>query len=387
MSVSSSSTMMVCFTKIVIPRFLKFYNDNHESTSNTLVCNNGRCAATMNFVILRTTTLRLLVVLAVFVSTFSGIDGSSPALPPVPATVDSITPTELRMHLDFLASKELGGRYTLAPNFAIAARYLASHLKAYGFHGAGPNGDFLQFFDVASTKADLARTTLALTINGQTSNYKYGDFFSFRGGVDADVQGPIVFVGYGISSPSQNYDDYSGVDVKGKLVLVAGGSPEGVEASKLGEKERGESAARAHGAIGVLILPGDRTLNSFRDKNFRERAVERESVGLARENDPSVLPLVALGPELAEKILAPIQLDPKKVNETARAHGRFTPKSLDVSAHLVLAAQKTKVVTQNVTGILGGTEPEPRKGYGVLSVHYAHLQAEAQAHKYPRPEE
>ena len=236
---------------------------------------------------------------------------------------------------------------------------------------------------MASIKTDLARTALSLAINGQTSNYKYGDFFSFRGGVDADVQGPIVFVGYGISSPSQNYDDYSGVDVKGKLVLVAGGSPEGVEASKLGEKERGESAARAHGAIGVLILPGDRTLNSFRDKNFRERAVERESVGLARENDASALPLVALGPELAEKILAPIQLDPKKVNETARAHGRFTPKSLDVSAHLVLAAQKTKVVTQNVTGILDGTDPELRKEYVVFSAHYDHLQTDAKGQIYP----
>ena len=96
-----------------------------------------------------------------------------------------------------------------------------------GFRGAGANSSFLQPFEVVSTKADAEKSSLTLQVKQDKQDYKYGDFFSFRGGVDADVQGPIVFVGYGISSPSQNYDDYSGVDVKGKLVLVAGGSPEG----------------------------------------------------------------------------------------------------------------------------------------------------------------
>src|SRR6516162_5864861 len=86
-----------------------------------------------------------------------------PNLPPVPATVSSITPEELRMHLQFLASDELGGRYTLAPNFAISARYLASHLEAYGFRGAGEHGSFLQTFEVMSTRPDPAKSALAIT--------------------------------------------------------------------------------------------------------------------------------------------------------------------------------------------------------------------------------
>src|SRR5689334_18301844 len=73
-------------------------------------------------------------------------------LPSVPESVETITPTELRMHLEFLASDELGGRYTLSPSFGIAARYLAAHLKAYGFVGGAKDGSFLQNFDVMSTK-------------------------------------------------------------------------------------------------------------------------------------------------------------------------------------------------------------------------------------------
>ena len=79
--------------------------------------------------------IKSLLVLALGAAATLGV-AAPPTLPAVPSTVDSITPTELRMHLEFLASDELGGRYTLSPSFAIAARYLASRLESYGFRGA-----------------------------------------------------------------------------------------------------------------------------------------------------------------------------------------------------------------------------------------------------------
>lgn len=303
-------------------------------------------------------------------------------MPPVPATVESITPAELRMHLDFLASKELGGRYTLAPNFAVSARYLAAHLKAYGFHGAGTNGDFLQFFDVASSKPDAAKSSLSYIVNGQTSSYKYGDFFT-SGGADADVQGQMVFVGYGISAPSQKHDDYSGLDVKGKIVVMDGnGIPEGVDSSKLTDEERGQKAARAHGAVGILAVPPQRMVNFFKSKDFKERVAERESVGLAK-NDEAGIPAVVLGPDLADKILASMALDLKTLYETEKAHGQLTPKALETSAHVVLALQRTKTVTQNVAGILDGSDPELKKEYVVFSAHYDHLETNAKGQIFP----
>ena len=110
------------------------------------------------------------------------LGATSPApLPAVPTTVDSITPAELRMHLEFLASDELGGRYTLSPSFAIAARYLASRLEGYGFRGAGQNGSFLQSFELTSSKPDAARMALELTINGKPETFKFAeDFFPPR---------------------------------------------------------------------------------------------------------------------------------------------------------------------------------------------------------------
>ena len=74
-------------------------------------------------------------------------------LPKPPSTaVNDITPAELREHLSFLASDELGGRYTLSTNFPIAARYPATRLQAWGYKPAGDNGTFFQHFDLVSSK-------------------------------------------------------------------------------------------------------------------------------------------------------------------------------------------------------------------------------------------
>jgi len=286
------------------------------------------------------------------------------------------------MHLDFLASNELGGRYTLAPNFAISARYLAAHLKAYGFHGAGTNGDFLQFFDVASSKPDIAKSSLTCTINGHASSYKYDDFFTFGEGENADVQGQVIFAGYGISSPSQKHDDYAGLDVKGKIVLIVRGAPEGVDDSKVADQERGEEAARAHGAIAVLAIPRQGYVNFLKGKNFREHAGEWESVVLAKTTEAGI-PVLTLGPDLAEKILAPMAVNLKALYESEKSHRPLMPKALDASAHIVLSMQKTKTATQNVAGILDGTDPDLKKEYVVFSAHYDHLKTNSKGQIFP----
>ncbi|HEX6881536.1 MAG TPA: hypothetical protein VF135_14295, partial [Terriglobales bacterium] len=101
------------------------------------------------------------------------------SLPKPPSNaVNDITPVELREHLSFLASDELGGRYTLSPNFPIAARYLATRLQAWGYKPGGDNGSYFQHFELISSKPKPEQCSLSLTINGQSSEYKFGDFFS-----------------------------------------------------------------------------------------------------------------------------------------------------------------------------------------------------------------
>jgi hypothetical protein len=303
-------------------------------------------------------------------------------LPPVPSTVDSITPGELRMHLQFLASDELGGRYTLSPNFAIAARYLASHLEAYGFKGAGEHGNFLQTFQVLSGKTDATKSSLELTIAGKAKPYHFGDFYIPGEAGNGEIQGQLVFVGTGISSPAQHHDDYAGLDVKGKILLIVPGMPPAVDVSRLDLSEYGQGAARAHGAAGILQLPPQRLLQLMKNKGFQERAASRETVRLARDAESS-LPAVTLGPVLAEEVLTACGLDLKSVYEAVSHKQKLQPKSVDITAKMTVAMQLTRSTTQNVAAILEGTDPALKHEYVVFSAHYDHLKTGPGGEIYP----
>jgi hypothetical protein len=302
-------------------------------------------------------------------------------LPPVPSTVDAITPGELRMHLQFLASEELGGRYTLSPSFAIAARYLASHLEGYGFKGAGDHGEFLQTFQVISGKPDTAKSSLEITTGGKTTPYHFGDFY-IGGGGSGEAQGQVVFVGAGISSASQQHDDYAGLDVKGKIVLIAPGTPAGVDSSRLGENESGQGAARAHGAVGILQLPPQRILDFMKNKGFQERAASRETVRLARDAEGK-LPTLTPGPDLAEGLLAAAGLNLKDVYETVARKQTLKPRKTDITAKITVSLQTTRSTTQNVAAILEGSDPKLKNEYVVFSAHYDHLKTGGNGEIYP----
>jgi peptidase M28-like protein len=320
----------------------------------------------------------LLAAVAMYAASPAGV-----VLPPVPSTVDAITSNELRTHLEFLASEELGGRYTLSPSFAIAARYLAAHLEGYGFKGAGDNGSFLQTFQVVSAKPDTAKSALELTTSdGKTTSYHFGDFFMPAEGNNGEVQAQIVFVGQGVSSPSQKHDDYSGLDVKGKIVLIVPGTPGDVDASRLGANESGQGAAIAHGAVGILQLPPQRLLDVMRTKSFQERAATRENVRLARASEGK-LPALSLGPAAAEELLSAAGLDLKSVYEAVSNKQKLQPKKLDVSVKMTVATHVTRTTTQNVAAVLEGSDPKLKNEYVVFSAHYDHLKTGPGGEIYP----
>ena len=327
------------------------------------------------FLIKITFTLALVASIALYAA------GPAMVLPSVPATVDSITPGELRMHLEFLASQELGGRYTLSPSFAIAARYLATRLEAYGFKGAGEHGDFLQTFQVVSAKPDTVKSSLEVTAGGKTHSYHFGDFYAGAAGGTGTAEGQVVFVGSGISSPAQKIDDYAGLDVKGKIVLIVPGIPSGVDATKLGENESGSGAAQTHGAVGILQLPPQRLLELMKNKGFAERAAGRESVRLAKDSEGK-LPAATLGPGVAEEILSSVGLDLKNVYDLGRKQ-KLQPRKTDVSVKMAIFMQTTLTTTQNVAATLEGTDPNLKNEYVVFSAHYDHLKTGANGEVYP----
>jgi Zn-dependent M28 family amino/carboxypeptidase len=293
------------------------------------------------------------------------------AKPPA-ESVQAINPTELKMHLEFLSSDQLGGRYTLSPNFAIAAEYLATRLKSYGFRGVGDNGSFMQGFDVLTIKADPEKSSLSVTIDGKSSDYAYGDYYN-SGTKSGACEGQIAFVGYGISAPRLKHDDYAGLDVKGKFVIVVRGTPKDMDPSKLADEESGQEAAKAHGAIGIISIPSSpQFAGMMKADGFKQRVLQQESVRLAYNNDQK-LPAITFGPAIAEKLLPQLDLTFESLAAKIKNGEPLPSKVLNASAKANIGLNVTTVKTQNVVGVLEGTDPQLKDEYVTFSAHYDHL--------------
>src|SRR6185436_4061418 len=134
----------------------------------------------------------LLVTAAVLLIAAAVYGGSLPPLPSGEAT-SSITAVDLKRHVSFLASDELGGRYPLSPSNRIAARYLASQLESYGYRGAARDGSFFQKVPMSYSSVDMAKSKFVLNASGVKQEFKYAEDFNTMPAAGADVSGNLVF--------------------------------------------------------------------------------------------------------------------------------------------------------------------------------------------------
>jgi hypothetical protein len=312
--------------------------------------------------------------------TLEPLHATSPAaLEPVPApAVNAIHENELRMNLEFLASPEFGGRYTLSPSFQVAARYLATRLKAYGYQPAAKDGSYMQKFEVKTSEVKPDQSALIVNAGGTPTTYTYGDFFNagLNGG---EFSGGLVFVGYGISAPRLNHDDYADLDVKGKFVVVVPGNPKEIDSSLLRDDEWEEGAAQKRGAIGVIYLPRAYELEWMKTPPYREQSLRKSGLaaGIIK------VPVIRVNPTVAEKLLATIDIKYTDVFTAQKSSAAIAPKGLPLTLHLKLTMSQKLDTTQNVVGWLPGTDAKMRSEYVMFSAHYDHLRTNGKGDIYP----
>src|SRR5215813_10120575 len=256
-------------------------------------------------------------------------------LPTAEAT-SSITARDLKKHLSFLASDELGGRYTLSPSNRIAARYLASQLESYGYRGAARDHSFLQKVPLSYRKVDQAKSRLVLSAGaGQEQEFAYGDGFLSVAPEDTDLAGDLVFVGYGISSPSHNRDDYAGIDAKGKIVIAVGSAPSSLKAAAIKDEELGQAAAIGHGAVGAIFIPEPQMLLAW--EQIKGWLTSQNQLGLPPRKTASGrrLPSTLASPALIKAIARLMGKDSSYL--TSPSEKNFKPEA--ISARVVLKMQ------------------------------------------------
>jgi hypothetical protein len=178
---------------------------------------------------------------------------------PAETAMQSIRPEAIRAHMNFLADDLLEGRGTNSRGHEIAARYMATEFESMGLTPAGDAGTYLQNVPLRSVRPDEPNTSMSLIHNGKAEAFVFRKDFLAAGDParkETSVEAPVVYVGFGVTAPKQNYDDYRGIDAKGKIVAVVFEAPNFESSLKAhySSFEQKIANASAHGAIGLIVV-------------------------------------------------------------------------------------------------------------------------------------
>jgi peptidase M28-like protein/PA domain-containing protein len=288
------------------------------------------------------------------------------------STASDIDPKQYLAHIKYLASPELKGRGTGTPELEKAAGYIARQFHSFGLKPAGDKS-YYQPFSVTMNAHLGARNHFEYRDGAQTVVLKPDeDFRPFNFSSSGKVSGAVVFVGYGITAPEYKYDDYAGVDVKNKLVLVLRHEPQEFDDRSVfaGRIYTTHSQfltkavnAEAHGARGVIFM-ADRN-------NHRGEADELEKFSGEVAPGGVGIPFVGLKAEIAERWLreAGKRLDDigEAIDKNLRPQSFALPGSLAVE--LTTDVERETRAVHNVAGLLEGETRE----YLIIGAHYDHV--------------
>ncbi len=213
-------------------------------------------------------------------------------------------------HVKYLADDRMQGRETGSPGYMDAARYVAAEFERAGLAPAGGAEGYFQPVKFRSRKVIDAGTSVIIERDGAREPLKIGDDAVVSARVDTApaVDAQMVFVGYGLTIPEANYDDFAGLDVKGKVVVYIAGAPPKV-ASALGAhfQSQGERAAnlRKLGVIGTVAIPNPSHMDTPWSRVASARVIPAMTLEDQSLDETQGIHLaLAVNPESADKLLA-----------------------------------------------------------------------------------
>jgi len=273
-----------------------------------------------------------------------------------------VTSDELLNHIKYLASDSLRGRMTGSAGDSLAAEFIKKELTSYGMIPL--SGDGLQRFKV--TVRVIPGKSNALSING--INYtSEKDFMPLAFSSNAGLESEVIFAGYGfnINGDSLKWNDYKGIDVKGKWIMILRADPE-TENTKSPfipfSSDRDKALlAKDMGASGVLMVSGPEfdAQDAFETLNSGDYSVD--------------IPVLRIKKEVADIILSKskttIAALEKKLNDTRKPFGFSTKVTVTGKAEIVRQTANTR----NVVMILPGEDKQLKNEYIIIGAHFDHL--------------
>jgi len=299
----------------------------------------------------------------------------------VSAQADRIEGEKIRPHVKFLASDLLEGRGPGARGGLLAQDYIAAQFAAAGLKPAGDAGTYLQRVPLKLVEPDAAKAHLSFSIAGQNVELKWLDDFigtTHQQQPNVNFDADVVFVGHGIRAPEFGWDDYRGVDVKGKVVVLFTGEPPSNDPKFFAGKAltyygrwtyKYEEAAR-QGAIGALIIHTTPTAS------YGWQVVRGQSRPMPQVAHAPGAPALTLAgwvtSEAGAKLLAALNLDVDTALAAADKRG-FQAQVLNAKIKVDMEFRVSDINTGNVIGMVQGSDPELKSEAVIFTAHWDHL--------------
>ena len=277
-----------------------------------------------------------------------------------------ISAKDLQTEVQWLADGKREGRLTGSAGAQEAAKWLGDYYHSLGLKNFG--GSFSEPFEFNAGERVIAEKT-KLEINGQSQKLEE-DFRPLAFSENGDVSGEVVFAGYGLVAPAENYDSYAGLDVKDKIVLLLRYVPEGVDPPRRAQLNRYASLryktmlAREHGAKAVLVVTGP---NSPKAGEVLPLTNDGTTAG-------SAIIAASISGKVAEALLASTGKSLKDLQTALDAENPHTSGGMvlpNESIKISVGLEHLKKTDNNVMAVL-----PPAQGvdeYILVGAHYDHL--------------
>ncbi|ATY33741.1 M20/M25/M40 family metallo-hydrolase [Sphingomonas psychrotolerans] len=286
---------------------------------------------------------------------------------------------EIRKHVTFLADDRLAGRDAGTPGHELAARYVAEQFAALGLRPGGTDKGWFQQVSLAEYGLDDRRPA-SLRVgphkfaNGAEVLIAPSPRF---GTATQTVTGGAVFVGYGLEAPDLGYDDYAGLDLRGKFAVMLIGVPKGLPAATAARinRERGVTAAK-HGAAGILYIAGPADQRQWRyaaGYMLDDTTKWLSEQGFPDGIDPGVQIGAYLNETAAKALFQGAGMRIEQIFAAAASSGRLKGFALKQRATLERTSKVKAYRSPNVIGVLPGSDPALADQYVVLSAHLDHV--------------
>lgn len=279
-------------------------------------------------------------------------------------------------HVVYLSDDSMQGRQTGSPEHRKAAEYIAEQFKKAGLK-PGAGAGYLQPVEFVSRQVVEEKSSLTLVRNGVEEPIKLGDEAMLNMRVDhaPTLEAPMVFAGHGLVIPEIGHDDLAGLDLKGKVAVVITGLPPGSE-GPLGSHYSNArwQGLRAAGAVGTLQILNPKGQDVPWERQMPTRFLPQMALAdKAMDEGADQLLNAPVNPAHAEKLFTGSGRSFKEILELANA-GRPLPKfPLQGRIRSNVTVTRTPSQSDNVVGILPGTDPKLKKEYVVVTAHLDHL--------------